>query len=199
MTSKNALLELPTIETPRLVLRKMTLDDAQDIFEYASDPEVARYVTWPAHRSIEDALSFLRVVQREYEAGGPSSWGIVHKADRKLIGTIGFVRWEPNNSLAEIGYALSQKYWNMGLMTEVVQEVIRFGFEKMGINRLQAMCMIENTASERVMRKCGMTFEGILREYVRIKGITRDLKVYSILRREFERGRREFERGQKPG
>lgn len=120
-------------------------------------------MTWPAHRSIEDALSFLRMVQREYEAGGPASWGIVHKAHQKLIGTVGYVKWEPGNSLAEIGYALSRKYWNMGLMTEVVQEVIRFSYEQMGVNRLQALCMVENVASERVMLKCGMIFEGTLR------------------------------------
>jgi len=85
----------------------------------------------------------------------------------------------------EIAYALSRKYWRKGLMTEAVKEVIKFGFEKMNLNRIYARCFPENIGSYRVMEKAEMQFEGILRKQMFIKGKFQDMKLYSILRREY--------------
>lgn len=181
--------DLPTLETARLILRRMTLDDVTDVFEYARDPEVARYTTWEAHASIEDSRRFLEWVVQQYTEGQVGPWGVVHKGDRKLIGTCGYVWWLPRHARAEIAYAISRAYWNHGLTTEAVREVIDFGYVAMGLNRIEARCNLENIASERVMQKVGMTFEGILREQMFAKGEFQDLKLYTILRREYEAGR----------
>nr|WP_273333628.1 GNAT family N-acetyltransferase [Dictyoglomus turgidum] len=88
----------PVLETSRLVLRKLFLEDAQDIFDYAKDLEV-----------------------NKYEKEGYGDWGIEYKENKKIIGTCGFVWWDRKNYKAEIGYVLSRKYWNQGLMTEAVR------------------------------------------------------------------------------
>jgi len=177
---------LPLLETERLRLRKLSIRDAGDLYEYASLPEVAEHVVWDYHRNISDSMHFLRVVIKQYEDGVPSPWGIVHKEHGRLIGTIGYHIWNIPNGFAEVGYALSKDYWNNGYASEAFKEVIRFGFEKMNLNRVEATCKLPNTASERVMQKCGLTYEGILRKRLFAKGEYHDLKFYSILKSEWE-------------
>lgn len=175
---------LPYLETERLKLRKLHSHDAGDVFEYASVSEVARYVSWVPHRTIADTKSFLKHILIQYEKGVPTSWGIVLKENNKLIGTGGYHWWSTEHSKAELGYVISDKYWNKGYMTEALKKIIEFGFEKMDLQRIEARCCIENTASERVMQKCGMKLEGILRSSLYIKGEFRDFKYFSILKSE---------------
>lgn len=158
------------------------MDDAVDLFAYASDPEVARYVLWEQHRSVEDSMRYLSFMLEKYERCDVAEWGLVHKQDGAFIGTCGFGWWDTLHRRAEIGYALSRAYWNRGLMTEAVRKVIAFGFEKMKLNRIEARCMPGNVASEKVMKKVGMEFEGIMRKQAFTKGTFHDLKMYSILR-----------------
>ncbi|MBT9146045.1 MAG: putative ribosomal N-acetyltransferase YdaF [candidate division WS2 bacterium] len=160
---------LTRLETKRLILRKMTLYDAQDMYEYASDPEVAKYVTWDYHRSIDDSISFLKSTIQKYDNKEVSEWGIIYKKSNKFIGTCGYLWWSLAHSRAEIAYTLSRRYWNKGLMTEAVKEVIKYGFEKMVLNRIEARCMVRNIASQRVMEKFGMKSEGIMREVLFVK------------------------------
>ena len=180
--------DLPTLVTDRLILRKMTPNDAEAVFAYASDPELTRYVIWETHRSIEDSKAFLDLVTGKYESGGEPEWGIVYKGDHRFVGTCGIVSWEPYHARAELGYALSRDYWGRGLMAEAVRAMISFGFREMNLNRIEARCIAENTASARVMEKAGMLYEGTLRRRELIKGEYRDIKLYSILRDE-RRGR----------
>lgn len=176
--------DLPTLETERLILRKMTPNDARAVFAYASDPEVTRYVLWEAHRSIEDSRAVVELVVSRYESGGEPEWGIVYKGDYSFVGTCGIVSWEPEHARAELGYALSREYRGRGLMPEAVRAMISFGFGRMGLNRIEARCIAENSASARVMQKAGMSYEGTLRQRERIKGEYRDMEMYSILRGE---------------
>lgn len=134
---RKALEALPTLETDRLILRKMTLDDAEAVFAYASDPEVTRYVLWETHRSVEDSRAFLELAISKYESGGKPDWGIVYKGDHRFVGTCRIVSWEPAHARAELGYALSRGYWGRGLMAEAVRTMIYFGFERMGLNRIE--------------------------------------------------------------
>lgn len=177
--------DLPKLETERLLLRRLSMRDSNDVFEYASRPEVAEFVTWEHHRSISDSMVFIRSILNQYDEGVPSPWGIVLKQNTKLIGTGGFHNWSTGSKRAEIGYAISSAYWNLGYMTEALMEMIKFGFEVMQLNRIEAVCKTMNTASERVMQKCGMKFEGILRQHMFVKGTYHDLKMYSILKDEF--------------
>ena len=185
MNLLDILAHLPTIETERLLLRKITLNDASDMFEYASNPEVSEYTMWSTHTSIEDTKYFLQSLTKMYKRRELVDWGIVHKAEKKFIGTCGFVEWSMTHSRAEIGYALSRKYWGEGYMSEAVNAVIEFGFREMLLNRIMARCEVNNIASARVMEKVGMQLEGILRHHLFVKGRYWDLKIYSILREEF--------------
>jgi ribosomal-protein-alanine N-acetyltransferase len=177
--------ELPTLSTKRLILRKMALNDAGDMFEYASDPEVTKFTLWEHHGSKNDSVEFLKFVTNNYEKGEIENWGITLKETGRFIGTCGYFNWKPQHFSAEIQYTISKAYWSKGFMTEAVEEVIRFGFEEMMLNRIQAKCMVDNIGSERVMQKAEMKFEGIMRQGVFAKGKYHDLKVYSILKNEW--------------
>lgn len=179
--------DLAPIETERLLLRKMALADAEDMFEYASDPEVTNYTTWYPHTSIEDSRQFLEHITGRYDRHGVAEWGVIHKRDRKFIGTCGYIYWEPQHARAEIGYALSRSYWGQGLMSEAAREVISFGFRNMTLNRVEARCLPENIGSARVLEKSGMNFEGILRQHMYIKGRYIDLKMYAIVRSDWSK------------
>ena len=182
---RRILKDLPTLETERLILRKMTPADAEAVFAYASDPEVTRYVIWDTHRTIEDSEIFLRSTVERYENAEAADWGIVRKENGRFIGGCGIVGWDLDHARAEMGYVLSREYWGQGLMPEAVRAMISFGFERMGLNRIEARCMVENVASARVMEKAGMTYEGTLRKREFIKGAYRDIKLYAILRSEY--------------
>ncbi|MEH7443775.1 GNAT family protein [Bacillus sp. JJ1122] len=181
MQLEDVLSNLPTLETERLILRKITMDDAADLHSYASNPEVSKYVFWEAHHTLSDTKDYIRFILDLYENGKLSPWGIEYKEDGRLIGTVDFVNWQPNHNSAEIGYALSKDYWGKGIATEAAKELIHFGFNKMDLVRIQAKCLVENAGSERVMEKAGMTFEGILRKFIFIKETHYDVKMYSII------------------
>lgn len=177
--------DLPTLETERLILRKVTKEDIEDMYLYGSDEEVSKYVTWNTHETIADTKGFVEFVLNKYENKQVSPWGIEYKENGKFIGTIDFVWWQPDHKIAEIGYVISKDYWGKGLTTEVAKELVKFGFEEMDLVRVQARCDVENIASARVMEKAGMTLEGIIRKGIFVKGEHRDLKMYSILKEEF--------------
>ncbi|WP_374016793.1 GNAT family N-acetyltransferase [Paenibacillus thiaminolyticus] len=139
--------ELPQIETDRTMLRKITEQDAHEIFAYCSDEEVCRYTTWYKHNSVEDALAFILKIMEEYRQGQIASWGIEDKSTGKLIGTGGFVYWNVTHSRAELAYAISRQYWNQGYMTEIVKKMIEFGFAHMNLVRIEARCQRKPSGS----------------------------------------------------
>lgn len=182
---KKVFRSLPVIKTKRLILRKLTSADAGDIYAYAGNPEVSRYTLWRPHSSLAQTRRFIANVRKNYRSGSPENWGIEDRADAKLIGTIGFFYYDALNRKGEIHYALSQKYSGQGLMSEAVKAVMRFGFTRLRLNRIEAKCMPDNKASERVMQKCGMRYEGLMRKALLAKGRFVDLKAYAILKSEF--------------
>ena len=108
------LFSMPTLETPRLILRRMTMKDAKDIFEYSRDEEVACHVLWSAQRDIGEAKDYCRYMLRRYRADEPSSWGIIDRQTRHLVGTIGYMDYSMDNASVEIGYSLARWLWNGG-------------------------------------------------------------------------------------
>jgi [ribosomal protein S5]-alanine N-acetyltransferase len=185
MSTVTSFSSLPAMETERLLLRKITMADMADIYEYGSDPLVSRYVGWPTHESMEDTQEFASHIIQQYEKESIGFWGIELKENRKLIGTIDFVSWQPKHKTAEIGYVISPDYWGKGYTSEAVKKVFSFGFIDMDLVRIQARCFLENIGSQRVMEKAGMTFEGVVRKGLYMKGKHQDLKLYSILKEEY--------------
>lgn len=176
---------LPTLETERLILRKITLEDVADMYLYGSNKEVSKYVTWETHNTLSDTKEFVEFVLTQYDNKKVSPLGIEYKENGKFIGTIDFVSWQVKHNVAEIGYVLSQDYWGNGIITEAANEVIKFGFNNMDLVRIQARCFAENIGSARVMEKTEMSFEGIIRKEMFTKGKHQDIKLYSILKEEF--------------
>jgi ribosomal-protein-alanine N-acetyltransferase len=180
------MLDLPeqflTLQTPRLLLRKLDISDAEDIFAYASDPLVTTYTLWEAHQSINETYEYLNnFVFPIYRSGKGMNWGIVEKESGKLIGTCS-LHATPVHRRAEMGYVLARPYWGKGLMTEATKAAIAFGFHVMQLLRIQAFCAVENISSARVLEKSGMQFEGILHNYVFTKNRPWDVKMYAITR-----------------
>lgn len=176
---------MPDLETPRLRLRKLTIRDAQDIYHYSRDVEVARHVLWDAHRSLSESRNYLRFMLRKYRMQEPASWGIEYVQTGEIIGTIGFMWIQQDNASAEIGYSLSRDFWNRGIMTEALKAVIIYGFNNLNLNRLEAQHETTNPASGAVMRKCHMKKEGTLRSRLMNKGKFVDVDLYAILRKDF--------------
>ncbi len=183
----NIFTRLPELTTNRLILRAMRMSDARDIYEYSCDPQVARHVLWDAHQNIHQTRAYIRYVLRQYRSGTPSSFCIVLKETGKVIGTIGFMWVSNENRSAEVGYSLSRSYWNQGYMTEALGEVIRFGFNTLNLNRIEAQYECDNPASGRVMEHVGMRREGTLKERLYNKSRFVDVELYAILREEWRK------------
>ncbi|NJD21514.1 MAG: GNAT family N-acetyltransferase [Melioribacter sp.] len=186
MLQTKELPEIPKIETERLILRKITTDDVNDIFEYASVPDVTTFVLWETHRAKQDSLDFVKFAEEQFDNNISIIFGIEIKNEKKLIGTIDLRNWKAIHKCGEVGYVVSKKYWNKGYVSEAMKAVIKFGFKELHLNRIEAHCEEENIGSWRVMEKCRMKFEGILREKVFIKGRFRTMKMYSILKKEWK-------------
>ena len=176
------LFSMPDLSTERLLLRRMTMKDAQDVFEYSRDPEVARHVLWSAQKHISEAKDYIRYMTKRYRDDLPSSWGIIDKASGRLVGTIGYMAFSEENASVEVGYSLARWLWGKGLMTEALRAVIDYTFDAMDVNRIEAQHEIDNPSSGRVMEKCGMVKEGVLRQRLYNKGEFKDVALYSILR-----------------
>lgn len=178
--------DLPTLETGRLLLRKISLDDASDFFEFASDPEVAIYTTWNPHQSIEQSRKTIDSILARYEAGAPGAWGITLKPSPKLIGYCGLSHWEPAHRKANLFYFLGRPYWGQGLVTEAVQALLDFGFNRLDLNRVEANGHPENRATFKVLAKAGLQYEATYRQDFIKNGLYEDSEIWSILRREWE-------------
>ena len=168
-----------TLETSRLVLRKIATSDAKEVFEnWASSEIVTKYLTWPPHASVEVSKSWILFEEESDRA----SWGIIIKETNQLIGNIGVVQDKQKIKTKTLGYVLGEKFWNQGYMSEALTKVIDYLFETTDVNRIEATHDIANPGSGRVMAKSGMTYEGVLRKAgLNNQGIV-DMAVYSVLR-----------------
>jgi RimJ/RimL family protein N-acetyltransferase len=176
-----------TIVTERLELREFNQADWVLVHEYASDPEVTRYVGWGPN-SLEDTKNFiLRAMsyQRE-EPRRKFDLAITLKEGNTLIGGCSIRVSDPDNREGSIGYLLRRQFWGRGYATEASQALLDFGFGKLGMHRISAWCDVENTASSRVLERIGMQREGRLREFRLIRGEWHDSYLYAVLDREWK-------------
>ncbi len=177
--------KMPVLETERLILRKMCVTDARDMYEYSRNPAVTEYLTWWPHADEAYTRNYLSYLSTRYRVGDFYDWAITLKESGKMIGTCGFTRFDFTNDVAEVGYVLNPEYWGKGIAAEALFEVIKFGFSSLDIHRVEGKYIAGNEKSRRVMEKVGMKFEGIRRESMKIKGKYRDIGTCSLLRAEF--------------
>jgi len=174
------------IETERLILRRFESDDAKAMFDnYASNPNVTKYLTWPTHSSVDVAQWVVNDWVSHYAEPNYYQWAIVPKDFGQPIGSIAAVKVQDDIAMVEIGYCIGEKWWGQGIVTEAFRALIPYFFEKVGANRIQARHDSQNPASGRVMQKSGLTYEGTLRKAdVNNTGIV-DACMYSILKDEY--------------
>ena len=176
---------IPELYTERLYLRGMLVADAPDMFDYARDPEVSRFLTWEPHPHVKFTKSYLTCVGQQYRTGDFFDWAVIHRESGRMIGTCGFTSFRYESNAGEIGYVLHPDFRGQGLATEAVRAVLSFGFEELELHRIEARYMQENIASRRLMERVGMTFEGFAREAELVKGSYRTIGRCAILRREY--------------
>ena len=176
---------MPPLETERLLLRALRVSDAADMYDYARRPEVTRYLLWRPHPDVKYTKRYLEYLATRYRLGMFYDWALIHKADKRMIGTCGFVRFDCPHNSAEIGYVLHPDYHGQGLMPEAVRAVMDFGFSTLELHRIEARYMVGNAPSLRLMEKMGMTFEGVKRQSMLVKGSYRDIGSCAILKNEF--------------
>ena len=176
-----------TIETTRLILRKALPEDAAPMFRnWASDPDVTKYLTWPTHESVDVSQWVLDSWIQEYEKDDYYQWMIELKELGEPVGSISVVRRNDRVEEAEIGYCIGSSWWHKGIMTEALTAVIGYLFAEVGMNRIAARHDPNNPHSGGVMRKCGMQYEGTLRLADRNNQGVCDAAIYAILRNEWE-------------
>lgn len=176
------------LETPRLVLRRFTMDDAQAMFHnWASDPEVTRFLTWPVHSDLAVTCAVLQSWVEGYENENFYQWAIVPKDLGAPIGSISVMRQNDHVETAEIGYCIGRAWWHQGIMSEALQAVMDYLFDEVGMNRIEARHDPNNPHSGGVMKKCGMKYEGTTRQGDRNNQGICDAAHYALLRSDRER------------
>ena len=179
-----------TIETSRLILRRAIREDAEPMFRnWASDPEVTKFLTWQPHECIDVTQKILESWLAEYEKNHYYQWMIVLKEIGEPIGSISVVRQNDRVEEAEIGYCIGGQWWHRGIMTEALTAVIEYLFTEVGMNRIAARHDSNNPHSGGVMRKCGMKYEGTHRACDRNNQGICDAAQYAILRSEWQEPR----------
>jgi len=146
--------------TERLLIRRPLLSDAAAIYEYASDPEVTRYMDWRTHIDIRDSVTFLEACAPRWESGQEFCWVITVKPDERAVGV---VACRVQGHTADFGYALNRQSWGQGYATEAARTVTAWAMSLPGVYRVWATCDTENVASVRVLEKTGLVLEGRLR------------------------------------
>lgn len=173
------------LETPRLRLRAPRMSDAEAMLSIYSDPAVCRYLPWPAWASIDVANGRMTRYVKSMAAGETVLLLIVRKADGAVLGDCTLFHFDEQCRRAEVGYSLARAAWGQGLMQEAVGELLRFGFETMNLNRVEADIDPRNAASARSLERLGFVLEGHLRERWIVEGETSDSAIYGLLRRDW--------------
>jgi len=174
------------LETERLILRRFTLNDTESMFNnWANDNEVYEYMTTPAHSDINATENVIKQWIQNYQKNEFYLWAIVLKDINEPIGRISAVEKNDTIKMVHIGYVVGKKWWKKGIASEALNRYIEYFFEDVGINRIEGKHVIGNENSGKVMKKCGMKYEGLMRqECLCNKGVL-DTVNYAILAEDY--------------
>jgi ribosomal-protein-alanine N-acetyltransferase len=172
----------PRLDSDRLILRSMTDDDVSFVFKHFSDPDVTEYLV--DQEPVANALEAKEIIQW---ASNPKDisctrWVIFLREDNEPIGTCGFHNWDQTNNRVEIGYDLAKSHWRKGISYEALNLMIASGFDRMGLNRIEAYVHLENVASYSLLKKLGFHLEGIVRDKHLFRGEYYDHYCFSLLK-----------------
>jgi len=181
----------PTITTARLRLREIAPADAEDLFRFRSDAEVQRYNIRPM-RSVREAEMLVSTMQHWYRTAQAVQWGITLLGDHRVVGICGLHDWYPTHRRAMLGYDLVREHWGKRLAQEAMRDVLRLGFETLALNRIEAITVVDNGRSVRLLERLGFRREGVRREHsMEDDGAYHGSAIYGLLRSEYaEQARR---------
>lgn len=170
------------LETPRLVLRELALEDVPAVQRWATDPEVYRYMPWGPN-TMGQSAEFLRtaLAARREEPRRTFELGFARKESGELIGAGGCRIRSTVHLEGDIGYVLRRDAWGNGYATEGAAALVEFGIRVLGLHRIWATCHVDNARSARVLERIGMQREGRLRDHVRARGAWRDSYLYAAI------------------
>lgn len=182
---------LPAVKTNKFILRDLNVRDYLDLYQIGSDYENTRYVSWGPFSSESEAYNFInKIIIDRINQGLHVGYSIVDSRTNKMIGMIDFHTYYPSINCAEVGFILNKMYWNKGYITKALKELIKIGFEYMGLNKILIGHMEENEASRRVIEKCDFKYERT--EYNAITDketkMLSNIIYYSIFKEDYERG-----------
>ena len=176
---------LPIIKTPRVVLRWISEDDVDSLYEIFSDPQVMRYWSTVPLPNREAAAELQREIAEGNESDRMFKWGIALRDSNTVIGTTTLFNLSLENGRAELGYAMARAYWGKGYMNEALNALVSHAFEVMDLRRLEADVDPRNTASIHTLERLGFQREGFLRERWHVNGEIQDALFYGLLRHEW--------------
>ena len=180
---------MEALETKRLILRQFKPDDLEDLYEYASDPEVVKFLEFKKYESLADAKNRIKDLKEKYLLNDKiGDYAIELKNEQKVIGSIGIMlRCKEAGGVVSLGWVLNKKYQGFGYMTECVKATLKYIKKNKFAMRIQAAYDVDNVKSGNVMKRVGMTFEGISRKAGDNNYHSRhDVANYAILYEEIE-------------
>lgn len=170
------------IETERLILRQFTMEDAPAMYQnWASDPEVTRFLTWPPHAGIEITKTVLFEWVSSYDET-KYQWCIALKETNEAIGSMGVTHVDESAASMELGYCIGRSYWHNGITSEALMAVMNYLLEEVGVNRIEARHNIKNPNSGKVLKKCGLLYEGTQRSAFRDNTGISDYALYGYVK-----------------
>ncbi len=175
------------LETERLLLRRVSATDVNEIMELRGNPETMKYIPRPLVTNADEALAHIKMIDDKIEANEGINWAITIKGNPKLIGVIGHYRIQPENHRCEIGYMILPQYNGQGYVTEAVKAVLQYGFDDLQMHSIEGVIDPDNIASEKVLLKNGFVKEAHILENELWEGKFWDTVIYSLLKRNFKR------------
>jgi ribosomal-protein-alanine N-acetyltransferase len=172
---------------PTLTLRYAEAGDAPALFAHAREPEVTRFFSWGPYARVEEAAAYIARLAGEREAGRHLDLLVEHR-EHGPIGVIGLGEWSLRDRRAVVGTWLGRAHWGTGANAEAKALVARLGFERLGLERIGAYAAPGNPRSARALEKLGFVAEGTLRAFHRHGDVVHDVRVFSLLRAEWEAG-----------
>jgi RimJ/RimL family protein N-acetyltransferase len=180
------IVEQPDLQTKLLRLRSFTERDAHEVSRLAGDPAISQFtLDIPYPYDQKTARKWIRGLPVLNAAGTEIVYAITLREEGILIGAIGLMGIDARYQRSRIGYWIGVPYWNRGYATEALRSMLDYGFRVKGLNRIYAYYMTRNKASGRVLEKCGMRYEGTLRQHLRKSGRYEDITVHGILREDY--------------
>ena len=168
--------------TERLHLRKMTVSDSPALFNIWSDPDVTKFMNISPFTNESQAKEMIQILDKLSQTNKAIRYSMIDLKSKEIVGSCGFNSIDFENARAEIGYDIAKICWGMGYAPEGIRALIKYAFEDLQLNRIEAKVEPANLNSIKVLQKLNFTFEGTLRQYEKSKGNFIDINMYSLLK-----------------